>query len=528
MAIVSIITQPSVDDLKAAYRPIVFVVRANRTDGNPKPPVVFCDIYVDGVFYKSQAKTQYFALNVTDSEWQFDIQDACQEVLQKKLAGNAIKDLTVVPEIMKSFYCRFRSSGITVEGFTQAEGTEPVQATGTYPAVSGTGTQSNTFFVANATLQHEQNQLMPMHLNAYKKRTWSSNAFPLSHRPEGYKVGQNDADVFPFIYLDDTQLQCLRINYRFKGQTSFHTKKTCYSVPCNTSFNNLTIAVWKQSPDEEYPIYLATWDTDGDPVESYTMEMSLDGGATWTPVTIVTSQSSSELYYSLDNTNTSPVNHKLRLTPNGGPGVLACSTAIGTYLTCVPVAFVGIPTLPPHVSVGVPFLRTYNLTGTAPFTLTSIAKPSWLTISVSGNEIHLSGTPVVEGEDIEVSFVVNNCSDSTVSFSDEFDAHSAPSYITGSDEPTVVDACKTRYEFVVTATVGNSLTISAVCTHGIAELLSPLTPVTLVYSSPLTYINDLANAAGAGYSEIVFTVVNNTTSVTSSVTIQRHNNGSAC
>ena len=73
MAISAIILQPADGQLMAAYRPIVYRVSTIRTDGQPVPPVVYCDIYFDGTYYKSLSKTQYDKLNTTSSEFEFDI-----------------------------------------------------------------------------------------------------------------------------------------------------------------------------------------------------------------------------------------------------------------------------------------------------------------------------------------------------------------------------------------------------------------------------------------------------------------------
>ncbi len=83
MPISSIILQPAANDLKAAYRPVTLTVSATATGGGT-PPVVYCDIYVNGTYYKSLEKTQY----TVSGQWKFDIQDACQEVLESNIAAN--------------------------------------------------------------------------------------------------------------------------------------------------------------------------------------------------------------------------------------------------------------------------------------------------------------------------------------------------------------------------------------------------------------------------------------------------------
>lgn len=68
MPIQSIIQQPATNSLNAAYQPIVLRVQATSATNDPIPPVVYCDIYVNGVFYRSLSNTQYAQLNDTNSE----------------------------------------------------------------------------------------------------------------------------------------------------------------------------------------------------------------------------------------------------------------------------------------------------------------------------------------------------------------------------------------------------------------------------------------------------------------------------
>lgn len=84
---------------------------------------------------------------------------------------------------------------------------------------------------------------------------------------------------------------------------------------------------------------------------------------------------------------------------------------------CVPGAIVPI-TLPGALS-GVLYNQTITLTGSAPFTVTDITIPSWMTLSNSGNTINLTGTPSNPDiiDETPVTFTVNNCTGSSVIFS---------------------------------------------------------------------------------------------------------------
>lgn len=220
MPIISIPYQPATSQLLAAYRPVVFKVQATRTDGAAQPPYVSCDIYIADVYYKSVIRTAPESITNEYSIFQFDISDALQEYLQPDLATLNNSNMLQAPHMSAKVFCRFRSSGLDSDGFTVEEGTKPVQGTKFTNPVSGTGTQSNTLFAINAALQHEDNQNLASHLNAYKQGQWAANAFPLTHRNR-YFFCNNDSDHFPFIYSGDCLQTDIIMNYRLKGQTSF-------------------------------------------------------------------------------------------------------------------------------------------------------------------------------------------------------------------------------------------------------------------------------------------------------------------
>lgn len=104
----------------------------------------------------------------------------------------------------------------------------------------------------------------------------------------------------------------------------------------------------------------------------------------------------------------------------------ACGSADGSGTInvsappCIAVAISGTPILPDG-TVGTAYAYSFAVTGTAPFTLSSIVKPSWMTIAVSGSNINFSGTPDVAGTGETVSFTINNCSSDTVDFADTID-----------------------------------------------------------------------------------------------------------
>lgn len=231
MPIGSIILQPSTDSVFAAYRPIVFQVSATKTDGTSLPPVVYCDVYINNIFYRTISKTQYINNTGTYSVWKFDIQDCCQEVLQKFIPNNSDSTIQNPATVIKSIYCKFRSSGIDTNGFIQPEGTPPIQGTSKNAPVAGTGTQSNTFWVLNAVLQHESNQSLLAHLNYFKVGTWDGSTYPLTERGI-YKICKQDSDSFAIV--SNKQPVCVYINYHLRNnlilQTATHCPTVCVGV----------------------------------------------------------------------------------------------------------------------------------------------------------------------------------------------------------------------------------------------------------------------------------------------------------
>lgn len=321
MPISSIITQPAANELKSAYRPIIVVCEATQasptSDDNYAPPVVYCDVYVDGVYYKSLAKMQPInkpVYNTTPAQYEFDIQDACQEVLSYSLPENGRISIQQVASAAKLIKCKLRASSIDAGGFTAVEGAIPVQGTGKHNPVAGGGTETNEFIVVNAVLQHEDNQQLATHLASFKNNTWDANAWPLTHRPSKLQIGKKDSDQFPFLSTDKTP-SCVRIRYRLKGENFFRTRNSC-STACEGV--QLTIDM-----------------TLTDPVET------------------------------------------------------------------------------------IPWLERWSITGTAPFELINVVKPSWMFITIleetPGNwVIQFAGTPAEAAEDVAVSFDITNCENATV------------------------------------------------------------------------------------------------------------------
>lgn len=397
MPIISIIEQPATNALKAAYRPIVFVVRASRTDGNAKPPIVYCDIYVDGIYYKSQERTQYQTLNSTNSDWQFDIMDAVQEILSATIQQNGGTSIVIDSLAMRSIYCKFRSSGYDANSFITAEGTAPIQGTGTVAPVSGTGTQSSSFYAVMSTLQHDQNQDAATHLSFYKTGTWDANVYPLSHRKAGYKVCNGDSDYFPIANLSSMDPLCLKLFYKNKGDLAYSSISKCGESSCTgVSYSAFSFA-------------------DAIPGTSYSRSIPLSGTGPFTlsysslPSWMTANISGSTLTFSgTAGSGDVGTNIPVNFIVTNACGSASGYKTINVVSDCVGVSISGTAS---DAQEGTAYLIIFTLSGTGPFALSAgPTLPSWMSISLSDNQVSISGTPTSGdvGSSNPIAFSVTN------------------------------------------------------------------------------------------------------------------------
>lgn len=357
----------------AAYRPIIFEVTATPTMGAiPAPPVVYGDIYFNGVFYKTIKKTATTAAGA----WRFDIQDAAQEYLGKYLGAIYGTAIVEAPPLISIARVLFRSSGVDTDGFIVPDPTIPVQGTGTTSPTAGSGTASNDFYVVNSTLQHEQNQDLADHLNAWKNPddTWGATTYPLTHRPRNYFLCQEDSDYFPI--LTDQTPTGLSIEYTLKDGTTGSSSSAGICIPIGT----LNPTLPNGSLGDPYSVTIPL---------SGSAPFSLDAfsGPSWMSANIV--DSDLVLTGTPDDTGTVSVSATIT-NCEGGSG--ASFTKSVTTTTCVAVTIEG-STFMPDATAGVPYNKTFTLSGTAPFFIDGSTIPSWMTAVISGNTLQLFGTP---------------------------------------------------------------------------------------------------------------------------------------
>lgn len=219
--------------LSSAYNPIL-VKASVESIHNPElhiPPVVWCDIYFNGVYYKSLAERNYVDVDNSGDERkaivEFNLSNAAQEFLKTKLCDFGISEVTEDKTAITECFCKIRSSGLE-DGIIDVEGPEPIQATKNTPAVEGGGTQTNSFFIINAALQLEDNPNLANHLSYFKpNENWGENTFPLTHRREDRIIGTNDTYTYPI--LTDSELTCLKLNYKDRNGI-WHQANWC--KPC--------------------------------------------------------------------------------------------------------------------------------------------------------------------------------------------------------------------------------------------------------------------------------------------------------
>lgn len=74
----------------------------------------------------------------------------------------------------------------------------------------------------------------------------------------------------------------------------------------------------------------------------------------------------------------------------------------------------------PDATANTPYNQILNLSGTPPFVLGAVTKPTWMNVSIVGNTVILNGTPddgdVLSGATIQIQ--VSNCGGSIATFTD--------------------------------------------------------------------------------------------------------------
>lgn len=127
---------------------------------------------------------------------------------------------------------------------------------------------------------------------------------------------------------------------------------------------------------------------------------------------------------------------------------------------CVNVSFIE-PELP-QGQVAVPYNEEIELVGSAPFTLSGITKPSWMSIQIVGNSVIIGGTPDVSSLNVPIAFTVENCEgQGNQSFSGNIDVIEAPVVhdvgIFSNDDVTICDGGQSDVYYRLPLEIGTVL-----------------------------------------------------------------------
>ncbi len=228
---ITISYQKNNDSLNVAYRPVVFRCKARisgATATNYIPPVVYCDVYINGIYYKSLSKTTFINNDLIAPEYEFDVQDAIQEVMSYNLPAIDGSNILYLTKTVKKVFVKFRNAKYDANGFITSEQLAPIQGTSSSIPVAGYGVQSNEMFVFNATLQHEDVQDFATFCDNFKTGFWDANSYPLTKRPKKMKLCNDDSSYFPI--ATGKTISCLELNYRNKNANVFQSASYCYPV----------------------------------------------------------------------------------------------------------------------------------------------------------------------------------------------------------------------------------------------------------------------------------------------------------
>lgn len=415
MALSGITIQPTSGSPVAAYRPIVITAAPS---GSPVTdnPVAYCDIYFNGIFYKTLSKSQTADVLGTQ-EYVFDIQDAAQEFLSYFIGpngGGAI--LTAMPLVAECFV-KVRGSVYDTEGFIVPDAAIPIQGTALTAPVAGGGSQSNTFYVVNSTLQHDQNQVFTEHLNEYKLRgTWGATTFPLTHRPEGYKLCPGDSDYFPI--LSDIQPTGIRIHYTTKGgdSTDGEPIENCVGVSGLSGYT-LPNAI----AGEFYSVSIPLFGTG-----PFTLDTS--SGPGWMAFSIVDSALHLE-----GNPTDGDEGTGISITATVSNCEGANTADLDDLIDVIVCDGVTLPaTNMPDARAGEPYFFAVALGGDGPFINDGSSLPAWMTATIVGATLQFTGTPTADdvATGVAISIDICNCGGShCANYSDTIDVLPSNNFI---------------------------------------------------------------------------------------------------
>lgn len=211
---VTIKSQPQTSQLLSAYKPIVITCEATTNDGNI-PTLVFCDVYVNSIYYR----TFFSSKADKNNQYVFDIQDAVQEKFSYFTPPMDGGQIHVNNASLVDVFVKIRTSKLNSSGLNEPEQIAPIPGTDDTLPIGGQGTTSNKFYSLNALVQHEENQDVIPLLSSFKTNEWNNEALPLTRRNETNYLTASQSSYFPF--LSEKDVAKVKLFAKYKGQNDF-------------------------------------------------------------------------------------------------------------------------------------------------------------------------------------------------------------------------------------------------------------------------------------------------------------------
>lgn len=195
MAIVDVIAPGASMSVWPAYRPVVFL--AQDIGAVSYAPVVYCDVYFDGLYYKTIiATTPYVRYSALSAVFRFDLQGLAQEYQRTYMPLLALED-NPLQEVylegsgrqygMCKCWVKIRTSTVDSYGVVTPETPAPVQATVDTPPIEGVGSVSTAIYIVNASLQVMDSQDIVYQMQQFK-RIGVVSTIPYAYVDADYKV----------------------------------------------------------------------------------------------------------------------------------------------------------------------------------------------------------------------------------------------------------------------------------------------------------------------------------------------------
>lgn len=226
---ISYATGPTIDRIMPAYNPIIVQIHDDGVGG--AAPVVYCDVYMNEVFYKTVSSSSPILVSGAATVWEVDISGVAQEYMRSKVpditnpfSGGlpVMEEMYMAPPSYNPFNhggaarcrCKMRRATADSYGVVTPQAPVPVQETVDSAAVGGGGYAIDPFLIVNCALQlntdHTTNAEYTLGLlkrvgvisTAGYMVQPENKVYPLSRMVSG-KIYANDYGQFPIVLKRD-------------------------------------------------------------------------------------------------------------------------------------------------------------------------------------------------------------------------------------------------------------------------------------------------------------------------------------